>query len=73
MMIVPRFVPVNSPGAQKLATGLALRAIGLTGGGALSAVGIMELASQYAAPVIGGVAGISNGGGGGTAMMGYDY
>ena len=63
MMVIPRFVPVATPGAAKLATGLALRALKLGGGGALASVGIMELAAQYAAPFIGGFTGGAAAGG----------
>ena len=70
LMVIPRFVPVQSRGAQKLATGLALRALKLGGGGPLSAVGLMELAAEYAGPLLGGFTGSA---GNGTISAVYDY
>ncbi len=64
LMIVPRFLPVQSPGAKMLGTGLALRAVKLGGGGALSGAGLIMLASEFLAPYIGGVMGNGNAGGG---------
>lgn len=70
LMLVPRVVPVTTPGQAKLATGLVLRALKMGGGGALSAVGIMEVASE----MLGGQLGsILPGGNGGTAVTRYDY
>ena len=54
LMVAPRILPVQSPGAHKLAAGLGLRALKVGGGGPLSAVGLMELALQYGAGVISG-------------------
>jgi len=70
MMIVPRFIPVQSPGAQKLGTGLALKFLGLTGGGALSTVGIVELAAQFLGPTLSGLTG---GATGAQGNGGYDF
>ena len=70
MMVVPRFLPVASPGAAKLGTGLVLRALKMGGGGALSSVGIMELAAEMIMPVIGGVI---PGGNGAGARGGTDF
>lgn len=61
LMLIPRFVPVQSPGAKMLATGLALRALNLGGGGALSSVGLIMTASEFIAPYLGGVIGNGNG------------
>lgn len=69
LMIAPRLIPVNSPGAHKLAAGLGLRALKVGGGGPLAAVGLMELALQYGAGVLGGV-GL---GGNGQVSGVYDY
>lgn len=68
LMIAPRLIPVQSPGAHKLAAGLGLRALKVGGGGPLAAVGLMELALQYGAGVIGGV-----GLGGTNQIGGFDY
>lgn len=71
MMFIPRLLPVP-PQASKLAAGLALRALNIGGGGALSAVGLMELAAAYGAPLLGGV--LPGGGVNGTPRTGvYDY
>ena len=70
LTVIPRFLPVQSPGTAKLATGLALRALKLGGGGPLAAVGIMEMVAEYAAPVLGGMIG---GGTGGNQTGMYDY
>lgn len=70
MTLVPLLVPVP-PSASKLVTGLAMRAIGIGGGGALSAVGMMELVATYARPLLGGVMG--GVGGNGASVRGYDY
>lgn len=70
LSIIPQFIPVQSPGAAKLGTGLVLRALNLGGGGALSTVGIMELAAEFLAPTIGGFMG---GGAGARGGGGYDY
>ena len=70
MLIVPRIVPVVTPGQVKLAAGLGLRALKIGGGGPLASVGIMELVAEYAGPIIGGFTG-------GTTASGnsrmYDY
>ncbi len=55
LALIPRFVPVTTPGQAKLATGIALRALKLSGGGALSAVGIMEVAAELLLPRLGGI------------------
>ena len=55
LILAPRIIPVQSPGAQKLAAGLGLRALKVGGGGPLAAVGLMELAAQYgSAMLVGG-------------------
>ena len=70
LALVPRIVPVTTPGQAKLATGLALRALKLGGGGALSAVGIMEVAAE----MLGGQLGqLIPGGNGGSTVTRYDY
>ncbi|GAI39987.1 unnamed protein product, partial [marine sediment metagenome] len=61
LMVVPRFVPVQSPGVKMLVTGLALRALNLGGGGALSSVGLIMTASEFIAPYLGGFVGNGNG------------
>ena len=71
MLFIPRLVPVP-PQAGKLAAGLTLRALGIGGGGALSAVGLMELAAAYGAPLLGGAI-PALGGGNGASQRGYDY
>lgn len=68
--LVPRLVPVP-PAASKLVTGLAMRALNIGGGGALSAVGMMELVANYAAPLLGGFMGGTSLNG--STMRGYDY
>ena len=70
MATIPRFLPVTSPGAGKLGAGLVLRALKLGGGGALSSVGIMELAAEMIMPVIGGY---MPGGNGAGARGGTDF
>lgn len=72
MAVIPSFLPVTSPGMAKLGTGLVLRALKLGGGGALSSVGIMELAAEFIMPVLGGF-GLGNGAAGGGGSGGYDY
>ena len=63
LVLAPRLIPIQSPGASKLAAGMAMRALKIGGGGPLAAVGIMELIAQYAAPlVLGGGLGSSGGG-----------
>jgi len=70
LALVPRIVPVTTPGQAKLATGLALRALKLGGGGALSAVGIMEVAAEMLGGQIGAlIPGVN----GGAAVTRYDY
>lgn len=70
LALIPRVVPVSTPGQAKLATGLALRALKLGGGGPLAAVGIMEVASEMLSGQIGGLfGGVGNGG----AVRSYDY
>lgn len=73
MAIVPRILPVQSPGAQKLAAGMALRALKIGGGGPLAAVGLMELAAQFAAPALGGIVGGFGFGAPGAGNGGYMY
>lgn len=70
LALIPRIVPVTTPGQAKLATGIALRALKLSGGGALSAVGIMEVAAEMLLPRLGG---ILPGGNGAQASGVYDY
>ena len=70
LMVAPRIIPVQSPGAHKLAAGLGLRALKVGGGGPLAAVGIMELVLQYGAGLIGGLGGTVTGGNGATR---FDY
>ncbi len=72
MLFIPRLVPVP-PQAGKLAAGLALRALNIGGGGALTAVGLMELAAAYGAPLLGGAIPALNGGNGAQVRGGYDY
>ena len=72
MAVIPQFLPVASPGAAKLGTGLVLRALKLGGGGALSSVGIMELAAEFIGPALGRLGGV-NGAVGGGGSGGYDY
>lgn len=69
LSLIPRVVPVTTPGQAKLATGLALRALKLGGGGALSSVGIMEVAAE----MLGGQLGQILPGGNGGAVQRYDY
>jgi len=73
LMVAPRIIPVQSPGAHKLAAGLGLRALKVGGGGPLAAVGIMELVLQYGAGLLGGAVGGFTGGGAGGQMMRTDY
>lgn len=65
LILAPRLIPIQSPGASKLAAGMAMRALKIGGGGPLAAVGIMELIAQYAAPMLlgGGLFGASGSGG----------
>jgi len=70
LMVAPRIIPVQSPGAHKLAAGLGLRALKVGGGGPLAAVGIMELVLQYGAGLLGGFGVAATGGNGATR---YDY
>lgn len=71
MTVIPRVLPIP-PQASKLGAGLVLRALNIGGGGALSAVGLMELAAAYAAPLLGGV--LPGLGGNGAVRNGvYDY
>ena len=69
LMLIPRVVPVTTPGQAKLATGLVLRALKLGGGGALASVGIMEVVAELA----GGQLGALIPGGNGGAVRSYDY
>jgi len=69
LMIVPRVVPVQTPGQAKLASGLALRALKLGGGGPLAAVGIMEVAAEMAGPMLTGLVPGANSG----TVRSYDY
>ena len=70
LAFIPRFIPVPTPGAAKLGTGLVLRALNLGGGGALASVGIMELVAGLVLPALGGI-GIGGAPSGNAA--GYDY
>ena len=70
LAFIPRFIPVATPGAAKLGTGLVLRALNLGGGGALASVGIMELVAGFILPALGGL-GVGNGGA--PNAGGYDY
>ena len=70
LSLIPRVVPVQTPGQAKLATGLVLRALKMGGGGALSAVGIMEVAAEMLSGQLGQ---LLPGGNGGTAVTRYDY
>lgn len=73
MMFLPKLLPVP-PQAAKLATGLAMRAVGIGGGAALTAVGLMELVAAYGAPLLQGVAGPPGAGGGAFPSNGVsDY
>jgi len=69
LAFIPRFIPVATPGAAKLGTGLVLRALNLGGGGALASVGLMELVAGFILPALGGI-GI---GGAPSNAGGYDY
>jgi len=70
LAFIPRFIPVATPGAAKLGTGLVLRALNLGGGGALASVGIMELVAGFILPTLGGF-GIGGAPAGNSG--GYDY
>ena len=70
LAFIPRFIPVATPGAAKLGTGLVLRALNLGGGGALSSVGIMEMVVGFILPALGG---IGIGGAPAGNAGGYDY
>ena len=73
MMMVPRLLPIP-PQAAKLATGLTMRAVGLGGGAALTAVGLMELVASYGAPLLGGVLpGMGGNGAGPAPQRSTDY
>lgn len=72
LTLAPRILPVQSPGAIKLGTGLALRALKIGGGGPLAAVGMMELAAQFLSGAAGGALPFL-GGGGGVVNGGFDY
>ena len=71
LSIAPMLLPGQSGGVQKVAVGMGMRALKIGGGGALSAVGLMELVAQFIGPVIGG-AGFPFGGGG-NGRGGTDY
>jgi len=71
LAIIPRFLPIQSPGAKMLGTGLALRALNLGSGGALSSVGLILTASEFLMPYIGGFVG--NAGAPSGNAGGYDY
>jgi len=71
LAIVPRFLPIQSPGAKMLGTGLALRALNLGGGGALSSVGLILTASEFLMPYIGGFIGGAGAPSGNAG--GFDY
>lgn len=67
LTVAQRFVPMVAPGADKIAAGMGLRALGIGGGGPLAAVGIMELAAGFILPRIGiGATTTSTSNGGGT-------
>lgn len=70
LAFIPRFIPVSTPGAAKLGTGLVLRALNLGGGGALASVGIMELVAGLVLPALGG---FGIGGAPAGNAGGYDY
>ncbi len=70
MTFIPRVLPIP-PQASKLGAGLVLRALNIGGGGALSAVGLMELVAAYASPLLGGV--VPGLGGNGAQVRSYDY
>ena len=69
LAFVPRFLPTQSRGVQTLGSGLALRALGMGGGGVLSGAGIIMTAAEYLAPFLGGIVGGAPAGNSG----GYDY
>jgi len=71
LAIVPRIIPVQSPGAKMLGTGLVLRALALGGGGALSSVGLIMTASEFLMPYIGGFIGGAGAPSGNAG--GFDY
>jgi len=71
LAIVPRFIPVQSPGARMLGSGLALRAINLGGGGALSSAGLIMMAGEFLAPYLGGFIGAPGAPAGNAG--GFDY
>ena len=71
LMVAPRIIPVQSPGAHKLAAGLGLRALKVGGGGPLAAVGIMELVLQYGAGFFTGAVGGFTGGTGNATRFDY--
>jgi len=73
LMVAPRIIPVQSPGAHKLAAGLGLRALKVGGGGPLAAVGIMELVLQYGAGILSGQGLGFNAVNTGATRMGFDY
>ena len=54
LSITPMLLQGQSPGVQKLAAGLGMRALNIGGGGALSAVGMMETVAGFIMPIIGG-------------------
>ncbi|GAI18988.1 unnamed protein product, partial [marine sediment metagenome] len=72
LAFIPRFIPVTTPGAAKLGTGLVLRALNLGGGGALASVGIMEMVAGFVLPTLGGL-GIGAPAGNAGNSGGYDY
>ncbi|GAI53900.1 unnamed protein product, partial [marine sediment metagenome] len=54
LAFIPRFIPLQIPGAAKIGTGLVLRLLNLGGGGALTSVGIMELVAGQLLPMLAG-------------------
>ncbi len=71
LTVAPMVLPGQSGGVQKVAVGMGMRALKIGGGGALSAVGLMELIAQFIGPMVGG-AGFSFGGNG-RPSGGTDY
>ena len=73
LTVAPLVLRGQAPGVQKLGVGLGLRALSIGGGGALTAVGILEPVAGFIMPIISG-AGLPFGGGGNGGGSGvYDY
>ena len=72
LTVAPLVLRGQAPGVQKLGVGLGMKALSIGGGGALSAVGIMEVVAGFLTPIISG-AGLPFGGGNGGVSGGYDY